>query len=74
MKTLTECKTCGARIAKSASKCPQCGASKSTLARAVAIAVGGLVLAVLFYAMWIKPTLEKMQDMDAIERQIRSGR
>ena len=73
MKNLIDCETCGAKIAKTAAKCPQCGATKGTLARTVAIVIGGVVLAVLAYAMWIKPTLEKMQDMDAIEQQIRSG-
>jgi hypothetical protein len=60
-------------IAKSASKRPQCGASKTTLARTLAILIGGAVLAVLFYAMWIKPTLDKMGEMDEVERRIRSG-
>ena len=71
---LQPCKTCGAKIAKSASKCPQCGASKGTLARTLAIVAAAVVLAGVVYAMMIKPAMEKMGELDEVEQQIRSGR
>jgi hypothetical protein len=73
MNKLSHCKTCDAMIAKTASKCPQCGAVKSTAARWVAIAVVGMVLALITWATWIKPLLEKGDGLDEIERQIRAG-
>lgn len=48
MKKLTSCKTCGAQIAKSASKCPQCGAAKTTVARMIV-----LVLIALVIGLWL---------------------
>ena len=69
---MTSCKSCGAHVAKSAAKCPQCGAAKGTAARWVVIATGGLVLLLLTHVMVFRPIMEKMGDMDGIERDIRS--
>jgi hypothetical protein len=60
-------------IAKSAAKCPQCGAAKTNAARMVAILVGGAVLALLAWAMWIGPMMRVDDDLDEIERKIRAG-
>lgn len=72
MKTkLTACGSCGREIAKSASRCPQCGAARSNAARLVALLVGGAVLALVAWVMWIGPMLEKGSDIDVIEQQLR---
>ena len=69
---LKPCKSCNAMIANSASKCPQCGAAKSNAARIVLIAVGGMVLAVLAWAMWIKPTMDQSSDLERIEQELKN--
>ena len=44
---LTECKECGASVAKNAKQCPHCGAKRQRTFQTVVGAIGGLGCALL---------------------------